>query len=104
MKAIEFEQQNGVVRAPEQTEEQIERSGKFQDLPVHFNRINGHMMSIWYPSDEDREIIAKGGAIALFVYGGQHPPVFISTADMDYKPEQTEEEVVEMHAGDNPQT
>jgi len=51
------------------------------DLPV--TRAEGAdgksvLISRWRPDEHERRLIAEGGDIFLWIYGGQHPPVFVS--------------------------
>lgn len=96
MQPIPFAQQNGVVSgsklAGAQTTDEIPRI----DIPVQFDQVAGTMLSIWQPTDADREILAQaGGAVVLVMKtpGGQHPPVFISSALLDIEnPEPAEDD------------
>ena len=91
MKAIDFSQANAVLNPPEDND--AGDMGKFEPIPVSFNQTNSIMMSVWYPTVEERMVIAEGGCIALFTLavGGQHPPVKLSAAAMDYKEEEVPE-------------
>ena len=59
------------------------RQGECQPLPVR--RILQEddiytFTSYWMPTDEERVILASGGAISLTVYSSAHPPVAMGVA------------------------
>lgn len=75
MKAISHPRANLRLRAKEGEEDRV------HDLDVRMTAYADgtvEVESIWLPSDEDRLLIARGGAISLKVLGGAHPPVKIS--------------------------
>jgi len=45
------------------------------DLPAI--RENGCILTLWQPSDKERELISQGKGVWLCVWGEQHPPVLI---------------------------
>lgn len=55
----------------------IEIKGDGNDNPV--------LCSVWQPSAEERERIAKGENIELQVWGAKHPPVNVNLTDIDLK-------------------
>lgn len=50
-----------------------------KNLPV-YKRTDGHFVSAWMPSKEEREEIAKGAPVMLYVVGDGHPPVALKVA------------------------
>lgn len=50
-----------------------EKDGVCGDLPVCVNKEHGQFTSVWEPSAEERERIAKGENIALTCVGVQTP-------------------------------
>ena len=56
-----------------------EKHGECQVLPVV--RANGCCLSVWRPTEEERQALLQGQAIVLSVVGGQ-PPVSLSVADI----------------------
>lgn len=41
------------------------------------------MSSTWEPTEEERQAIAAGANIELLIWGGGHPPVSVTTTDVD---------------------
>lgn len=73
-----FRQANLVLKAPPGEEENV------VDLPVFLNRDEGTVSSLWMPTDEEREIIAKGGGVMVTIWGHTHPPVMVGAAELVY--------------------
>ena len=46
------------------------------DLPVE-DSDHKMMLSLWQPSAEEREILANGGVVQLYILGNLHPPVMV---------------------------
>lgn len=78
MQPSHFRQANLVLKAPPGEEENV------VDLPVFANRDENTVTSLWLPTDEEREIIAQGGGIAVTIWGLTHPPVMVGAARLDY--------------------
>lgn len=71
---------NAVLRRPPGTTE--EECG---DLPIIRSVENGYntVTSVWKPSPEEAEAIAKGGGIALTIWGSTHPPLALTALEAD---------------------
>lgn len=76
MKPIEFEGQTTLLAPPPGT-----KRGDCGALPVIIHKSGPFvvsMSSFWKPSPEDITALNSGAHIRLDVYGGQHPPVWLS--------------------------
>ena len=76
MRYIQHPSNNFVLGAPGGWDQKAIECGA---LPVTRTQMQGHpvMMSFWKPDAADLEALAKGGSIALWVYGEQHPVVAV---------------------------
>lgn len=64
-----------IIRAPHGQEAEI------ADLPAAVGTDTAGrrvMISRWRPDELERKLIAEGGDIYLWIYGGMHPPVSVS--------------------------
>jgi hypothetical protein len=52
-------------------------------LPVTLAVIDGHgvQMSFWRPDPAELDALARGGLVALLVYGNVHPPVGLAVVE-----------------------
>jgi hypothetical protein len=78
MRPTQFREANDVLKAPEGHEDYVD------DLPIFRNAQANTVTSLWMPSDEEREIIAKGGGVVFTSWGQTHPPVAIGAAEVHY--------------------
>jgi hypothetical protein len=46
--------------------------------PLWIRERDGTMESAWYPSDEEKRLIAEGRPVVLSVWGTGHPPVSLN--------------------------
>jgi hypothetical protein len=77
MTPVDFPEANMTLCAPKGMEDSC------GNLPV-YRRTDGIFVSAWMPSQEEKEAIAKGASIMLYVIGNGHPPVTLQvTADVE---------------------
>ena len=48
-------------------------------LPIHHDKKNSALISRWLPTPAEREAIAAGKPVWLWIYGNGHPPVALTT-------------------------
>lgn len=71
VKGVNFEGAQTIMGAPPGQE------GRIYGLPVQ--RVNDAWVSVWKLSDEERAMIAAGGAVELQILSEVHPPVSLAT-------------------------
>ncbi|CAM8626595.1 hypothetical protein MCEMSHM24_02684 [Comamonadaceae bacterium] len=79
MRYIQHPTNNHVLGAPGGWDQKAIECGA---LPVTKTELEGGhpvMVSFWKPDAADLETLAKGGSVALWVYGNTHPVVAVST-------------------------
>lgn len=76
MRYVQHPSNNHVMGAPSGWDQKAIECGA---LPVTKTHVDGHavMVSFWKPDRADIEALAKGGAIALWIYGDAHPVVAV---------------------------
>jgi hypothetical protein len=52
------------------------------DLPIFRNVEENTVTSLWIPTDEERAIIANGGAVLFMCMGRTHPPIWLGAAGL----------------------
>lgn len=76
MKPTDFPQSNTKLLPPSGEEDNIDR------MQVHITEFDGKPCAIsrWEPSEKERQAIADGAPIWLYVFGRAHPPVALMAA------------------------
>ena len=76
MRYVQHPSSNKVLGAPKNWDQ---TKGECGALPVTvIDTTNGPaMVSYWQPNDAERDMIARGSKVMLYVFGGMHPPVAV---------------------------
>ena len=72
-----FTQANLILKGPE--------NSNIIDLPVYHNKEEHTMTSLWFPNDQEREMLVKGGGIVVAVYTDSHPPLSVGVAEVEWR-------------------
>lgn len=82
MNPIKFNEMTHTFTAPPDHDSVLH--GEIADLPVMDDGIA--LTSVWMPSDEERDIIAKGGAVTVSIMGRTQPPIAIGAVKIAVPP------------------
>ena len=71
---IEFENPDVVLKAPPGMEDECGDLHVMRDVGMGYPEL----VSMWAPSEEERQMIADGGGVELRIVGDVHPPVAVN--------------------------